>query len=356
MALVKEMDEPGLQNSARLNLIIRMQVESAFGFGQWRKSQSPSVLEAWPAQEFYRAEWRKEPRDWPERWKEAGGTFYPPGGAYPQGRMIAMKDSPIWTEISRFKVPYAPFDFNSGMDLRGVSRKMAIELGVMKHDAPAPRPQKREFEKDFGSELADLTPELKEALLESLGEDYTFDGDTLTYANCAPIMLIFSAANDAHPYFNEPPSKHQRRVGNYRMGHKKINGLNISIENPAGSVRSGMDSKGNVWRSVLPADYGYIRCTEGSDGDAVDVFVGDVPSNEVHIVDQQDPWTMKFDEHKCFINFKDADDARKTYLLAFGDGSGGARIQHFVTMPFDEFKNWLKTTETKKPAAYRNAA
>lgn len=349
-ALVVEMGEDGLLNSARLNLIIRMQVESAFGYGQWRQAQSRQVLEAWPAQEFYRAEWRKEPRNWPERWREAGGTFFHGGGSYAQGRMIAMKDSSIWETISRFGTPYAPFDFNSGMDIRGVKRSEAVALGLMKPDAPAPQPQKRDFEKDFGSELDSLTPELKDALLESLGEDYKFDDDVLTYANCAPVMLIMAFAANANP------TAAQIRAGNYKMKHLKVNGLNISIENPAGSVRSGTDAKGNQWRSVLPLDYGYIKRTEGADGDAVDCFVGTVASPLVHIVDQQDPWTMKFDEHKVFLNVKDADDARKNYLLAFGDGSGGARIKSFVTMGFDEFKDWLKTAKTKKPVVERNAA
>ncbi len=348
--LADEMGEGGLMTSARLNLIIRMQVDSAFGYGQWRQAQSQQVLEAKPTQEFYRLGWRKEPRDWPQRWADAGGTFYPGRGSYPEGRMIAPKDDPIWERISAFGIPYPPFDFNSGMDLRGISRAESVALRVIKADAAPPAPQQRDFERDFEATLAGLTPELEQALMDSLGDDYQIDDKgVLTFANSTAAFLCLMLANSA-------PTRLQLKAGNYKMRHIKINGLDISIENEAGSARSGTDTKGNPWRSILPAAYGYVRRSVGADGDHVDCFVGLDPSPLVHIVDQRDPWTMKFDEHKCFINFKDADAARKAYLFAFGDRSGGNRIQNFTTVGFDEFKDWLAGATTTKPFAERNAA
>jgi hypothetical protein len=88
----------------------------------------------WPCQEFYRAEERKEPRDWPTRWEEVGGDFYPGDADYPEGRMIALKNDPIWEALSAFGLPYAPFDYNSGMDLRDIDREEAIELGILDED------------------------------------------------------------------------------------------------------------------------------------------------------------------------------------------------------------------------------
>jgi len=50
-------------------------------------------------------------------------------------------------------------------------------------------------------------------------------------------------------------------------------GLPISIENKAGSYRKGIDGDGHEWKTFMHLDYGYIRGTEGNDGDAVDTYV-----------------------------------------------------------------------------------
>ena len=60
---------------------------------------------------------------WRERWKESGGKLY-------DGRMIALRNDPIWRKISRFGSPVPPFDFNSGMGLEEVNRFEAEALGV----------------------------------------------------------------------------------------------------------------------------------------------------------------------------------------------------------------------------------
>jgi hypothetical protein len=139
--LADSLDEKELAKDPRLNLILDTQTGMAEGYGGWIEGQAPGVLDMWPCQELYRAEERKEPRDWPERWEAAGGEFYPGGDPdYPEGRMIAAKDDPIWVAISAFGLPYAPFDYNSGMDLRDVDREEAVELGVIDEDYD-PKPQ-----------------------------------------------------------------------------------------------------------------------------------------------------------------------------------------------------------------------
>ena len=47
-------------------------------------------------------------------------------------------------------------------------------------------------------------------------------------------------------------------------------GLKISVENKKGSTRSGKDKDGHEWHTFMHYDYGYIRCTEGTDGDHLD--------------------------------------------------------------------------------------
>ena len=126
-----------LSSDVRINLKLRTDVALAQGSGQYTAGQTPATLDLIPCQELVRVSRRKVPRNWPAIWRKAGGKFY--GG----GRMIAAKDDPIWCRISRFGVPYPPFDFNSGMGLRGVRRKEAVALGVIPEDyqvTPQPRP------------------------------------------------------------------------------------------------------------------------------------------------------------------------------------------------------------------------
>ena len=113
-----------LSSDARLNLVLKTNTDMARGFGQWMQSQDPDVLDQFPAQELYRLEAREVPRDWIDRWTEAGGELY-------GGRMLAPVNDTIWTLISAFGQPYPPFDYNSGMWTRLIDRDEAVELGVV---------------------------------------------------------------------------------------------------------------------------------------------------------------------------------------------------------------------------------
>ena len=97
---------------------------------EWRNYDSgrdSAVLDQWPAQEFFRAFPRTVHRDWLSRWTKAGGHLY-------NGKMIALKDDPIWYALSDFKLPFPPFAPNSGMDVRDVDRGTAMKLGLIDRD------------------------------------------------------------------------------------------------------------------------------------------------------------------------------------------------------------------------------
>ena len=141
------------------------------------------------------------------------------------------------------------------------------------------------------------------------------------------------------------PSEAQKQVGNYKKHHISFQGLPISIENPKGTLR-----KGPGWQVRVPYDYGYIKRTEGADGDHVDVCIGpDAESDHVFIVDQQDHRTGDFDEHKVMLGYRTREGATKAYHAGFSDGKGPDRMRAMVRMSMKEFKNWLKTCDTKKP-------
>lgn len=174
------------------------------------------------------------------------------------------------------------------------------------------------------------------------------------------------AAHEAatSPYNDHPePTVAQQEAGNYKKGKLRILGLDISIENPADSQRKGIDPDGQEWSQDMANHYGYIRGTEGKDKDHLDVFLGpnmealeqkDHPQGQIAIVDQIDPKTGKFDEHKIVLGVQDLAQAEQTYLANY-DVSGPQRIGDITMMTPAAFKNWLKHGNTKRAVAYRPA-
>jgi hypothetical protein len=147
------------------------------------------------------------------------------------------------------------------------------------------------------------------------------------------------------------PTEAQKHAGNYRKEHLSFHGLPIAIENPKGSTREGCDPNGKKWRCVMPADYGYIKRTEGADGDHLDVFIGpDRGSQMVFVINQNDHETGQFDEHKAMLGYSSERAAVADYVKAFNDGNGHARIKSVEPMSLDAFKHWLKRGRTKTPA------
>lgn len=166
---------------------------------------------------------------------------------------------------------------------------------------------------------------------------------------------IDDAANEAatSPRNELPePTQAQKEAGNYKVGRVRIGGMDISIENPKGSERKGIDSDGEAWSVTMPAHYGYVRRTEGADGDHLDVYVGDNPeSDKVFVVDQVDAKTGKFDEHKAIIGTNSLEEAKALYDAGFSDGKGPQRRGAVTEMTVPEFREWAETGNTKAPLA-----
>jgi hypothetical protein len=153
---------------------------------------------------------------------------------------------------------------------------------------------------------------------------------------------------------NTRPTEGQKIAGNYRKGHARVHGLDITIENPAGSYRIGVGSNGKKWRAKLPHHYGYIRGSAGADGDHVDVFLGHhLKAPKVFVIDQHDLGGGGFDEHKVGIGFGSAKQFCEAYCRAFSDGRGKARIGHVATMDIAQFKDWLRSGKTRHPIKRR---
>ncbi|MDX7690314.1 LPD38 domain-containing protein [Aeromonas caviae] len=172
-----------------------------------------------------------------------------------------------------------------------------------------------------------------------------------THATSEPVRQIEAARAEVAP----EPTEAQKEAGNYKKGHLTLKGLDIALENPKGSTRSGTDQDGRAWQSTMAHDYGYIKRTLGADGDHVDVFIGDKPESEmVYVVDQVDPKTGKFDEHKVMMGFADEQAARAGYLGNYEEGWKG--LGAIKAMSVDAFKRWVKGGDTRSPIAAQPVA
>jgi hypothetical protein len=184
-----------LRTDARLNLIIETQARMAQGYGQWTRTNSDGARLAFPAQELVRLFQRRVPRGfevhkgqiverdpqyWQNRWKAAGGEIY-------EGRMIALKDSPVWAEISRFGTPWPPFDFNSGMGVKNVGRREAVRLGLIEPSSRVSDPRDQYgvdsgLSASAGNFDAALLQRLQDALQEGLNQEFTLNADGILEA------------------------------------------------------------------------------------------------------------------------------------------------------------------------------
>ena len=161
---------------------------------------------------------------------------------------------------------------------------------------------------------------------------------------------VQSALAAAEQETNTEPTEAQKEAGNYKKGHVKIDGYDVTIENPKGSVRRGTDASGKQWEQEMQNTYGYIRGTEGVDGDHIDVFFSEDPSQgDVFVVDQVNK-DGSFDEHKVMYGFPDIESARKAYLSNYEDGWQG--LGAITPVSKEEFKKWIDSSHRKtKPFA-----
>lgn len=162
----------------RARLIVDTNAGLAAGFVRHLADSSPGALAAFPARELVRLPQSnpRVPRDWPTRWRNAGGGFF-------QGRMIALAADPVWSRISRFGLPYPPFDFNSGMTTRQVSASEALSLGVIDDRFTPPQtPPEPSFNASLNADVQiphDSTE--AQALLAAFGDQAVLNGDVFMW-------------------------------------------------------------------------------------------------------------------------------------------------------------------------------
>jgi len=187
-----------LGSNARLNVMLNTNTDLLRGWGQWTQGNSEGGLIAFPAQELIRVAERRVPREWEDIWDEAADALGDATTATDSssGRLIAMKNDPIWLEISDFGLPYPPFKFNSGMGVEDVSYEEAVDAGVMdENDDPIPPPALG-INDGYESSIEGLSADLLSALVADMQGLAEIVGNKLVLKSAptpAPVRQIANA-------------------------------------------------------------------------------------------------------------------------------------------------------------------
>lgn len=151
------------------------------------------------------------------------------------------------------------------------------------------------------------------------------------------------------------PSEAQKKAGNYKKGHLSFGGYDFTVETPKGTTRSGKDEQGKPWSVTMHDTYGYILGKIGVDGDHIDMFINDAADldsfdGNVYVVDQVNPETGEFDEHKVMYGYLSEEAATEAYLANYSKGWKG--LGKVTSVPKTTFDKWLESSDRKtKPFA-----
>lgn len=151
------------------------------------------------------------------------------------------------------------------------------------------------------------------------------------------------------------PTEAQKKAGNYKKGHLSFGGYDYTVETPKGVTRSGKDEQGKPWSVTMHDTYGYILGKIGVDGDHIDMFINDAADldtfdGNVYVVDQVNPETGEFDEHKVMYGYPSEEAATEAYLANYSKGwKGLGKVTSVTKATFDK---WLESSDRKtKPFA-----
>lgn len=199
-----------------------------------------------------------------------------------------------------------------------------------------------------------------EAASPMTGEESSFATSTKAASPMTVQPSVQASVQAASAEVNLNPTPAQAESGNYKKGHVTIGDFDITIENPAGSIRKGVDADGKSWETTMTNAYGYIKGTESVDVDHIDVFLhtdmDEWNGRKVYVVDQTRP-DGSFDEHKVMLGFNDGYDAMRAYLANYdatwAEKHPGLRISE---VNIEDFNKWIQSShrKTKPFADYRN--
>ena len=150
---------------------------------------------------------------------------------------------------------------------------------------------------------------------------------------------------------NTNPTEAQKEAGNYRKPELKFGGYTFRIENPKGSIRSGVDANGKKWSQEMKDTYGYIEEKTGKDGDKMDFFINDDAdldnwNGRVFIIDQKNE-DGSFDEHKVMYGYPSLRAAREAYKRNYEEGWWDKHVMQIMGVKKADFDKWLDDSDHK---------
>ena len=154
-------DVKEIKSEKRLELIYDTNMRLAYGYGQWKQGMSPNVIKVFPAWKFVRLRQVREDR---------------PRHKASEGEVRLKTDTDYWANyqndpsIGGFGVPWAPFGFNSGMNITDVSRSEAKALGLIKDSDKINKEDipKKQLNEGLKSHIGNMDSDMKKKLIEEL--------------------------------------------------------------------------------------------------------------------------------------------------------------------------------------------
>lgn len=302
------------RSRTRLDLILQQNVRAARGYGKYAADMDPDLLDLWPAQELVRVMARKQPRgDWQQRWQAAGGRLV-------EGRMVALKTSPVWTSLSRFGSPYPPYDYGSGMGVVDVRRDEAERLGLVGPaetltPEPAPFPDRTE------ARMPDLSgmQALQESILKVFGQGATFQGGALRLAAPSGVQAMGDAASLRLSSLGSSTIKPAPPLVRAEEARRLVSTGQAVAKAPDGTVTRFTDGIESHWRRK---NYGV---------GAIDARLNHIRHAFAAVQEPQEVWER---------------DKSRWYLREFHPGSDGRRLRILVQTRLDgDVLTWIPVNQ-----------
>lgn len=234
--------------------------------------------------------------------------------------------------------------YNDKKQVEIVGWRLINEKGLAK--------MQRQAEREGGQFLILSPNDGSAAALSALPLDLSSDGkDTNNSDNLQEKGKKFSEKlQNAISETETNPTEAQKKAGNYKKGHLSFGGYDFTVETPKGVTRSGKDEQGKPWSVTMHDTYGYILGKIGVDGDHIDMFINDAADldtfdGNVCVVDQVNPETGEFDEHKVMYGYPDEAAATKAYLSNYSKGWKG--LGKVTSVPKATFDKWLESSDRK---------
>ncbi len=191
------------------------------------------------------------------------------------------------------------------------------------------------------------------SISNTTGKDTPQNSAVQTFGQENAETSLQSEVTRAEQQTNAEPTEGQKEAGNYKKGRVKVGPFDVVIEQPRGSVRSGVDANGKAWETTMQHTYGYFGGTKGVDGDAIDVFLAhdldEWDGTTVFVVDQYNP-DGSFDEHKVMLGFNSQEEAEAAYFANYEADWAKTHRTEVTAVPLADFNEWVNSSKRKTKA------